>query len=165
MMFRLAAVIGALFCIAVAADVLPVSKPLSGLAVSFSKNLQSDEICKICIQESVVMCVALQLSFGSVVHFGLFCCYYSLTPFICSINEILNDGLHDIELGCKGVCGNIKSSKALQETCTVTCDALGLVEFVKLIQTKDIDPIFYCEGWRLPRCPPKPDPLLTSICL
>ena len=71
----------------------------------------------------------------------------------------------NIELGCKGVCGNIKSSKALQETCTVTCDALGLVEFVKLIQTKDIDPIFYCEGWRLPRCPPKPTPLLTSICL
>jgi hypothetical protein len=72
-MFRVA-VIGALFCVAVAANVLPISKPLSGLAVSFSKNLKSDEICKMCIQESVVMCVALVLLFT----FGLFCFIFSL---------------------------------------------------------------------------------------
>jgi hypothetical protein len=62
-----------------------------------------------------------------------------------SINEILNDGVQDVELGCKGVCSHVKD-KALQETCTITCDALGLLEFVKILQTKDIDPIYYCEG-------------------
>lgn len=62
-----------------------------------------------------------------------------------SINEVLNYGLHDVELGCKGVCSHIQQ-KDIQETCTITCDALGLYAFVKLIQTKDIDPIYYCEG-------------------
>ncbi len=52
-----AAVIVAVVCVAFAANVLPSSKPLSGLSVSFAQNLktQNDEICKICIQESVVM--------------------------------------------------------------------------------------------------------------
>jgi hypothetical protein len=62
------AVIATLFCVAVAANVLPISTPLSGLSVSFSKNLKSDEVCKMCIQESVVMCAALQPSFCPVVH-------------------------------------------------------------------------------------------------
>jgi hypothetical protein len=54
MIFRIA-VISALACIAIAANVLPVTKNLSGLSVSFSKRLNNDEICSICIQESVVM--------------------------------------------------------------------------------------------------------------
>jgi hypothetical protein len=62
-----------------------------------------------------------------------------------SINEILNDGLQDVELGCKGVCSHVKS-KDLQETCAITCDALGIVEFIRLLSTTDIDPIYYCEG-------------------
>jgi hypothetical protein len=57
----------------------------------------------------------------------------------------LNYGLQDIELGCKGVCGHIQR-KDIQETCSITCDALGLYAFVKLVSTRDIDPIYYCEG-------------------
>ena len=52
-----AAVIAAVVCAAFAANVLPIGTPLSGLSVSFAQNFktQNDEICKICIQESVVM--------------------------------------------------------------------------------------------------------------
>lgn len=63
----------------------------------------------------------------------------------CSINEILNDGLQDVEKGCKGICSHVKS-KYLQQTCSILCDAVGLIEFVKIIKTKDFDPIYYCEG-------------------
>ena len=62
MMLR-AAVIGALVCLALGANVLPISKPLAGLSVSFSEHLKSDEICKICIQEAVVMCVLYKPAF------------------------------------------------------------------------------------------------------
>ena len=56
MMLR-AAVIAAVVCAAFAANVLPIGNPAAGLSVSFAQNLktQNDEICKICIQESVVM--------------------------------------------------------------------------------------------------------------
>lgn len=57
-----ATVILALVCAAVAVNVLPDIRPLSGLSVSFSAELksESDLMCKTCIKESVVMCV-LQL--------------------------------------------------------------------------------------------------------
>ena len=78
------AVIVALFCIAVAANVLPISKPLSGVAVSFSKNLKNDEICKICIQESVVMC-----AFSLLFTLGIFCrdCFPYPSSFAASMKS------------------------------------------------------------------------------
>lgn len=55
-MLRTAAILALVF-VAFAASVLPISKPLSGLSVSFAQRLKSDEICKTCIEGSVIMYV------------------------------------------------------------------------------------------------------------
>jgi hypothetical protein len=50
----------ALFSVALAVSVTPIIKPLYGMSVSFAQRLKSDEICKSCIEGSVIMYVAIR---------------------------------------------------------------------------------------------------------
>jgi hypothetical protein len=73
------------------------------------------------------------------------------------INVIANIILDEGILGsCGALCGavyNKTGSKALGDLCDVGCDAIGIDEFIKLIITADIDPIYYCQIVHL--CPSK----------
>ncbi|CAF1117688.1 unnamed protein product [Adineta steineri] len=67
---------------------------------------------------------------------------------VSAINVILNVILDEGILGtCGDLCGIVanKTSKFLAEVCDIACDAVGLDEFVRLIITVDLDPIWYCE--------------------
>jgi hypothetical protein len=46
--------------------------------------------------------------------------------------------------------------------CDFVCSAVGIIEFIKLIDKADLDPIWYCEIAKL--CPGKKDPFLSSNC-
>ena len=68
-----------------------------------------------------------------------------------------------LNVGILNSCGELCSivadktgSQILGFACTIGCDALGLDEFIKLIEKADIDPIYYCEQVKL--CPSKTRP-------
>nr|ACD54786.1 countin-like protein [Philodina roseola] len=80
---------------------------------------------------------------------GLDFCPQCVNTFVDLINIVLNILL---DVGVVDTCGELcdyvqeKSGSAFLGTvCTLTCDTLGLVEFVKLANKTDIDPIYYCE--------------------
>lgn len=76
-----------------------------------------------------------------------------------SINILLNLIL---DSGIIGTCGTLCSalaqktgSQVIGTICDLACDALGIDEFIKLLDNADIDPIWYCEIARL--CPSMKD--------
>lgn len=65
-----------------------------------------------------------------------------------------------IEYGVLNTCGDLcalvankTKSDFIGFICTFGCDVLGIQEFIKLIESADIDPIYYCEIIDL--CPSK----------
>ncbi|CAF3984870.1 unnamed protein product [Rotaria sordida] len=63
-----------------------------------------------------------------------------------------------LQFGIMDTCGHLcdlviekSGSELLGLICTMGCDFLGLEEFAKLVQSADIDPIYYCETIKL--CP------------
>lgn len=62
-----------------------------------------------------------------------------------ALNVILDEG---ILATCGALCDKVANgtkSKFAGEVCTVVCDGLGIDEFIRLIITVDLDPIWYCE--------------------
>jgi len=61
------------------------------------------------------------------------------------INELLNIILNIGVVGsCAELCGYLPN-KYEQDACNLICDYVGIVEFVKLIEYEDPDPIFFCD--------------------
>lgn len=65
-----------------------------------------------------------------------------------------------LQYGVVDTCGHLcdlvvdkTGSELLGFVCTLGCDFLGLEEFAKIMQSADIDPIYYCETINL--CPSK----------
>ena len=88
---------------------------------------------------------------------GLDFCPECVNTFVELINIVLNI-LLDVGVvdTCNDLCDLVeqKSGSAFLGTlCGVTCDTLGIIEFVKLANKTDIDPIYYCEIISL--CPSK----------
>lgn len=74
-----------------------------------------------------------------------------------SINILLNLIL---DSGIIGTCGTLcqalaekTSSQVIGTICDLVCDAVGIDEFIKLLDNADLDPIWYCEIAKL--CPGK----------
>lgn len=84
-------------------------------------------------------------------------CPLCINEAVEAINVILNVILDEgILQSCGELCGiaaNKSHSKFLGEVCEAACDAFGLDEFIHLIITADLDPIWYCEMADL--CPSK----------
>ena len=92
---------------------------------------------------------------------GLDFCPQCVNTFVDLINIVLNILL---DVGVVDTCGDLcdlveqkSGSEILGTVCTLGCDTLGIVEFVKLANKTDIDPIYYCEVINL--CPSKGSPL------
>jgi len=67
------------------------------------------------------------------------------------INELLNIILN---IGVIGSCGELCSklpNKYEADVCDLVCDYVGIVEFIKLIEYEDPDPIFFCDEAKI--CP------------
>jgi hypothetical protein len=86
---------------------------------------------------------------------GLDFCPQCVNTFVELINIVLNILL---DVGVVDTCGDLcdlveqKSGSAFLGTlCDLTCDTLGIIEFVNLANKSDIDPIYYCEVINL--CP------------
>jgi hypothetical protein len=84
-------------------------------------------------------------------------CPECINEAVTLINVILNIILDEgIVASCGALCGavyNKTGSKALADLCDVGCEAVGIDEFIKLIITADIDPIYYCQLVHM--CPSK----------
>ncbi|CAF1271086.1 unnamed protein product [Adineta steineri] len=79
---------------------------------------------------------------------GVDLCPTCIDEAVSAINVILNVILDEGILGtCGDLCGIVanKTSKFVGEVCDIACDAVGLDEFIRLIITVDLDPIWYCE--------------------
>ena len=76
-------------------------------------------------------------------------CPFCINEAVDAINVILNVILDEgILQSCGELCGiaaNKSHSEFLGTVCNVVCDAFGLDEFIHLIITADLDPIWYCE--------------------
>jgi hypothetical protein len=66
-----------------------------------------------------------------------------------SINILLNLIL---DTGIIGTCGTLcqalaqkTGSELIGTICDLVCDAVGITEFIRLLENSDLDPIFYCE--------------------
>lgn len=86
---------------------------------------------------------------------GLDFCPQCVNTFVDLINIVLNIVL---DVGVVDTCGDLcdlveekSGSTFLGTLCTLTCNTLGIIEFVKLANKTDIDPIYYCEVINL--CP------------
>ena len=67
------------------------------------------------------------------------------------LNAIVNAGVVG---GCAKLCGYVADqtgSKVVGVVCNVLCDAVGIKEFIKIVENADLDPIYYCE--LLKACP------------
>lgn len=66
-----------------------------------------------------------------------------------ALNELLNAILNLGVIGeCSKVCTYIADkigSQVAGVVCNLLCDYVGIKEFVKIIETADLDPIYYCE--------------------
>jgi hypothetical protein len=56
-----------------------------------------------------------------------------------------------IQQDCGLLCQAALSNPIAETMCTYACDAIGIYEFIKLIENEDLDPIYYCEV--LDMCP------------
>ncbi|CAF1023045.1 unnamed protein product [Adineta steineri] len=95
---------------------------------------------------------------------GVDLCPTCIDEAVSAINVILNVILDEGILGtCGDLCGIVanKTSKFVGEVCDIACDAVGLDEFVRLIITVDLDPIWYCEMAKM--CEIDNDVISTSI--
>merc|ERR1712166_515216 len=63
------------------------------------------------------------------------------------LNEILNVGVVG---GCNKLCSGLKK-KGSQTVCNLICDVVGMKTFVKVLNSTDLDPIYFCE--ELGACP------------
>jgi hypothetical protein len=75
-------------------------------------------------------------------------CPLCINEAVAMINVILNVILDEgIIADCGKLCGLVanKTSKWFGDVCDVACDAVGIDEFIRLIITMDLDPIWYCE--------------------
>jgi len=76
-------------------------------------------------------------------------CPLCINEAVAAINVILNVILDEgILQTCGDLCGivaNKSGSQLIGDICDLACDGVGLVEFIRLIITADIDPIWYCE--------------------
>lgn len=63
------------------------------------------------------------------------------------LNEILNVGVVG---GCNKLCSGLKQ-KGTQTACNLICDVVGMKAFVKVLNSTDLDPIYFCE--ELGACP------------
>lgn len=86
---------------------------------------------------------------------GLDWCPQCVNTFGDFIDIVLNVIL---QYGVINTCGDLceivaeKSGSSLFGfICTIGCDVLGIEEFVKLVESADLDPIYYCETIKL--CP------------
>jgi hypothetical protein len=84
-------------------------------------------------------------------------CPFCINEAVISINVILNVIL---DQGILQTCGELCSivanktgSTLIGDICDLVCDGIGLDEFIRLIITADLDPIWYCEIADL--CPSK----------
>ena len=72
-----------------------------------------------------------------------------------SINVLLDLILDTGILGsCQTLCGALAQktgSQLIGVICTFACDAVGIVEFIHMLDNLDIDPIWYCEMAKM--CP------------
>lgn len=88
---------------------------------------------------------------------GLDLCPWCIDEAVADINVILNVILDEGILGdCDKLCNAVANkthSAALGVICNLACDAVGIDEFIHLIITVDLDPIWYCEIAHL--CPSK----------
>jgi len=67
------------------------------------------------------------------------------------INELLNIILDIGVIGsCGDLCGKLPN-KYEADACDLICDYVGIVEFIKLIEYEDPDPIYFCEEAKI--CP------------
>ncbi len=84
-------------------------------------------------------------------------CPECINEAVALINVVLNIILDEgIVASCGALCEDVYNktgSKALRDLCDTGCDAFGIDEFIKLIITADIDPIYYCQVVHL--CPSK----------
>ena len=76
-------------------------------------------------------------------------CPFCINEAVISINIILNAILNQgIMQSCGDLCAivaNDTKSKIVGDLCDVACDGFGIYEFIRLIITADLDPIWYCE--------------------
>jgi len=84
-------------------------------------------------------------------------CPLCINEAVEAINVILNVILDEGILGsCEELCGKVANktgSKLIGDICDAACIGVGLDEFIRLIITADLDPIWYCELADL--CPSK----------
>jgi hypothetical protein len=58
------------------------------------------------------------------------------------VNIILQIG---VEGNCEKLCGDLHTSPAATAVCELLCLAVGLDEFVKILQSEDLDPVWICK--------------------
>jgi hypothetical protein len=63
------------------------------------------------------------------------------------LNEILNAGVIG---GCNKLCSGLKT-KGAKTACNIVCDVVGVKTFIKVLNSTDLDPIYFCE--KLGACP------------
>lgn len=71
-----------------------------------------------------------------------------------TINDLLNFVLQEEIDVCGDICQILEDKtgkKALGVICNILCDAVGIKEFIDVIQKADLDPIYFCE--LVPACP------------
>jgi hypothetical protein len=75
-------------------------------------------------------------------------CPFCINEAVAAINVILNVILDEGILGsCEKLCAEVanRTTKLVGDICDVACIAVGIDEFIRLIITADLDPIWYCE--------------------
>jgi len=73
------------------------------------------------------------------------------------LNEILNAGIVG---GCSKLCSLVPSRLGAL-ACDVLCDSVGVKEFIKVLNSTDIDPIYFCE--ELGACPAGKDDAAGTV--
>eukprot|EP00047_Mylnosiga_fluctuans_P001514 m.220677 g.220677 ORF g.220677 m.220677 type:complete len:258 (+) comp10434_c0_seq1:1193-1966(+) len=84
-------------------------------------------------------------------------CMACLNFYDQSINILLNIILQEGVVGsCGKICGalaNKTHSPTLGSLCNIFCDIAGVEEFIKIIETLDLDPFYFCELLSPKVCP------------
>jgi len=92
-----------------------------------------------------------------------FCVQFTGEALDALLNIILNAGVVG---GCADLCGELASktgNKDLGEVCDVLCAAVGIKEFIDIIQKADLDPIYMCELLDLCKVNDHGDATITSL--
>lgn len=96
---------------------------------------------------------------------GLDVCQDCIKEFVSVINVLLNLILDEGIIGsCGDLCGALANKTNSTETgdvCLFLYNAVGIVEFIKILEHTDLDPIWYCQIVEL--CPSNIKILFTLI--